>query len=78
MPASEPLSLEPLDAPLSALIAHARAAGADAADALGLYGRASSIAVRGGELEDIDNSEGTDVGLRVMVGQRQASVSSSD
>ncbi|MEM7728648.1 MAG: metallopeptidase TldD-related protein [Pseudomonadota bacterium] len=74
----DPLSLEPLDAPLSALIDHARAAGADAADALGLYGRASSISVRGGEVEDIDNSEGFDVGLRVLVGKRQACVSSSD
>ena len=78
MALSDPLSLEPLDAPLSALIDHARKAGADAADALGLYGRASSITVRGGELEDIDNSEGFDIGLRVMVGKRQASVSSSD
>jgi PmbA protein len=75
---SDPLSLDPLDAPLTALIAHARAAGADTADALGLYGRSSSITVRGGELEDIDNSEGFDIGLRVMVGQRQACVSSSD
>jgi PmbA protein len=75
---SDPLSLEPLDAPLTALIDHARAAGADAADALGLYGRSASITVRGGELEDIDNSEGFDIGLRVMVGQRQACVSSSD
>lgn len=78
MALSDPLSLEPLDAPLSALIDHARAAGADAADALGLYGRSASISVRGGELEDIDNSEGFDIGLRVMVGQRQACVSSSD
>lgn len=78
MALSDPLSLEPLDAPLTALIDHARAAGADAADALGLYGRSASITVRGGELEDIDNSEGFDIGLRVMVGQRQACVSSSD
>lgn len=78
MALSDPLSLDPLDAPLSALIDHARAAGADAADALGLYGRSASITVRGGELEDIDNSEGFDIGLRVMVGQRQACVSSSD
>lgn len=78
MALSDPLSLEPLNAPLTALIDHARAAGADAADALGLYGRSSSISVRGGELEDIDNSEGFDVGLRVIVGRRQACVSSSD
>lgn len=74
----QPLSLQPLDAPLSSLLDHARAAGADASDAIGLYGRASSITVRGGELEDIDNSEGFDIGLRVMVGKRQACVSSSD
>ena len=78
----DPLSLEPLDAPLSALLDHARAAGATAADAIGIYGRSASISVRGGELEDIDNSEGFDIGLRVMVGQegsmRQATVSSSD
>ncbi|GLQ19443.1 TldD/PmbA family protein [Algimonas porphyrae] len=78
MALSDPLSLEPLDAPLTALIDHARRAGADAADALGLYGRSASISVRGGELEDIDNSEGFDIGLRVLVGQRQACVSSSD
>lgn len=78
MALADPLSLEPLDAPLTALIDHALAAGAEAADALGLYGRAASITVRGGELEDIDNSEGFDIGLRVMVGQRQACVSSSD
>ena len=78
MALSDPLSLEPLDTPLTALIDHARKAGADTADALGLYGRAASITVRGGELEDIDNSEGFDIGLRVMVGKRQASVSSSD
>ncbi|WP_298917771.1 TldD/PmbA family protein [uncultured Algimonas sp.] len=78
MALSDPVSLEPLDAPLGALLDLARAAGADAADAIGLYGRASSITVRGGELEDIDNSEGYDIGLRVIVGRRQACVSSSD
>ncbi|MEM9601083.1 MAG: metallopeptidase TldD-related protein, partial [Pseudomonadota bacterium] len=78
MALSDPISLEPLDAPLTALIDYARRAGADAADALGLYGRSGSISVRGGELEDIDNAEGFDIGLRVLVGQRQACVSSSD
>lgn len=67
-----------LDEPLSDLIDHAKAAGAEQADALGIYGRSSSISVRNGELEDIDNSEGSDVGLRVIIGKRQACVSSSD
>lgn len=75
---ADPLSLEPLDAPLTALIDHARAAGADTADAIGLYGRSAAITVRSGELEDIENLEGFDIGLRVMVGRRQACVSSSD
>lgn len=75
---AQPLPMDALDDPLSALIDYAKASGADHADALGLYGRSSSISVRNGTLEDIDNSEGYDIGLRVMVGQRQACVSSSD
>lgn len=78
MALSDPLWLEPLDAPLSALIDHARKAGADTADTVGTYGRSAAISVRNGELEDIENLEGFDIGLRVMVGQRQACVSSSD
>jgi PmbA protein len=57
----DPLSLDPLDQPLSQLIDFARAAGASAADAVGIYGRSASITVRGGELEDIENAEGFDV-----------------
>ncbi|MBL4853480.1 MAG: TldD/PmbA family protein [Robiginitomaculum sp.] len=52
--------------------------GAHKAEAVGAHGRSLSIGVRGGVLEDIDNSEGRDIGLRVFVGQRQACVSSSD
>ncbi len=74
----EALPEERLEEPLAALIRHAREAGADAADAIGVYGRSSGVAVRGGELEDIDNSEGSDIGLRVLIGRRQACVSGSD
>lgn len=63
---------------LDSLLLKARAAGADDADGIVTYGRSLSVSVRGGELEDIDNSEGRDVGLRVMIGGRQACVSSSD
>ncbi|WP_319825323.1 TldD/PmbA family protein [Thalassovita sp.] len=61
-----------------ALIDAARKAGADAADALAVAGTSVSIDVRGGALEQAERSEGTDIGLRVFIGQRQANVSASD
>ncbi len=61
-----------------ALIAAAKAAGADAADAMAAEGSSLSIEVREGRLEHAERSEGTDLGLRVFIGQRQAQVSSSD
>lgn len=56
----------------------AKAAGADAADAIAVDGTSISITVREGALEQAERSEGIDIGLRVFVGQRQACVSSSD
>ncbi|WP_411891320.1 TldD/PmbA family protein [Yoonia sp. SDW83-1] len=56
----------------------ARRAGADAADAIAVDGTSVSINVRAGSLEQADRSEGIEIGLRVLVGQRQACVSSSD
>jgi PmbA protein len=61
-----------------ALIEAARKAGADAADAMAADGSSLSIEVREGRLEHAERSEGTDLGLRVFIGQRQAQVSSSD
>lgn len=61
-----------------ALLAAARKAGADAADALAVDGRAVSIDVRGGQLEQAERSEGMEIGLRVLMGGRQACVSASD
>lgn len=60
------------------LLDAAQKAGADRADCLVTHGRSLSISVRQGELEDVDSSEGKDIGLRVMIGQRQACVSASD
>ncbi|WP_375254600.1 TldD/PmbA family protein [Yoonia sp.] len=60
------------------ILAAARAAGADAADAIAVDGTSQSITVRAGALEQAERSEGVDIGLRVFVGQRQACVSSSD
>jgi PmbA protein len=63
---------------LDSAIAAARAAGADAADAIYVGDGSTSVSVRLGKLEDIGRSEGEEVGIRVFVGQRSASVSSSD
>lgn len=60
------------------LLDAAKFAGADAADALVVSGVTQSIEVTGGQLEMADRAEGTDLGLRVFVGQRQACVSISD
>lgn len=63
---------------LSDLIAKAKAAGADAADAL-LFDQSSlSVAFRLGRPEKVERSEAGDVGLRVLIGHHQAFVSSSD
>ena len=63
---------------LADLIAKARRAGADAADAVFVAGASISHARRLGKLEKLERAEGQDLGLRVFVGQRQAIVSSSD
>lgn len=63
---------------LDDLIAKARAAGADAADAVLIAGASLSVARRLGRPEHLERSESADVGLRVFVGRRQAIVSSSD
>ena len=61
-----------------ALIARARAAGADAADAVYIGDASESVGVRLGKLEDVERSESEHVGLRVFVGTRSASIGSSD
>lgn len=61
-----------------ALLEAAERAGADAADAVAVRGESLSIGVRDGALEQAERSEGVDIGLRVLIGQRQACVSSSD
>jgi PmbA protein len=61
-----------------ALLTEARKAGADAADALAVSGQSQSIDIRQGKLEQAERSEGVEVGLRVLIGGRQACVSASD
>ncbi|MBR0651426.1 TldD/PmbA family protein [Roseomonas terrae] len=63
---------------LADLIAAAKRAGADAADALLVASTSLSVRRRLGAIEQLERSEGFDLGLRVFVGQRAAIVSSTD
>jgi PmbA protein len=60
------------------LVAAARRAGADQADALAVRFVSLSVDVRDGAVEESQRSEGDDLGLRVLVGRRQAVVSTND
>jgi PmbA protein len=60
------------------LVEAARKAGADAADAVAVRGMSQGVEVRDGRVEESERSEGDDVGLRVIVGRRQAVVSTND
>jgi PmbA protein len=60
------------------LLKAARAAGADAADAVAMRSVSQSVDVRDGAVEESQRAEGNDVGLRVMVGKKQAVVSTND
>ncbi len=62
---------------LADLIGRAKAAGADAADAILLSGASISVERRLGRTEKLERSEARDLGLRVFVGGRSAIVSSS-
>ena len=62
---------------LADLVGHARRAGADAADALLVAGTSVSVSRRMGRTEHLERSESRDLGLRVFVGRRSATVSSS-
>lgn len=72
------LEVRDAEARAAALIDAALKSGADAADALYAGDASTGIQVRLGELEDVMRSDGEEIGLRVFVGQRTASVSSSD
>ncbi|KQR61297.1 TldD/PmbA family protein [Brevundimonas sp. Leaf168] len=74
---------ETLAAPVSTdllndIVKAALKAGADAAEAVSADRRSLSVGVRNGKLEDVEREESRDLGLRVFVGKRQASVSASD
>ena len=68
----------PLQDVTHALLEAAQKAGAQAADAVAVQGHALTIDMRGGALEQAERAEGVDIGLRVLIGQKQAIVSASD
>lgn len=72
------LSLEEAQSRAEDLVAAARRAGADAADAIYACNASTNVSVRLGALEDVERSEGEEIGLRVFIGQRSASISASD
>ena len=60
------------------IVARAVKAGADAADAVFAADTATEVQVRLGKLEDVGRAESADLSLRVFIGRRSASVSTSD
>ncbi len=60
------------------LLARAKAGGADAADAVLFESVSLGASCRLGKPEDLERAESRDLGLRVLVGKRQAFVSSND
>ncbi len=67
-----------LSALTEALLAAAKKAGAETADALAVSGQSLTVDLRQGRLEQAERAEGTEIGLRVLIGRRQACVSASD
>jgi PmbA protein len=60
------------------LVSAARKAGADAADAVAVRSMSLSVEIRDGAVDESERAEGDDIGLRVLVGRRQAVVSTND
>jgi PmbA protein len=60
------------------LVERGMKAGATAADAIYVGDSSSGVQVRLGELEDVSRSEGEGIGLRLFIGERSATVASSD
>jgi PmbA protein len=60
------------------LVREARRAGADAADAVAVRSVSLSVEVRDGAVEESERAEGDDLGLRVLIGRKQAIASTND
>jgi len=60
------------------LVEAAKRAGADTADAVAVRGVSQSVEIRDGNVEESERAEGDDIGLRVLIGRKQAVVSTND
>lgn len=63
---------------ITTLIKTAQNKGASAADAISFISNSTSVSSRMGKLENVERSESRGVGLRVIIGKKQAIVSSTD
>lgn len=63
---------------ITSLIKNAQNKGAQHADAVSFFSTSTSVATRLGKLENVERSESTGFGLRVIIGKKQAIVSSTD
>jgi PmbA protein len=77
-PASSLFDQTPLIDRAERLVKAALSRGADAADAVAMRSMSLAIEVRDGAVEESERAEGDDLGLRVLVGHRQAVVSTND
>ena len=71
---ADPISLPPLQDRAEAALSAAKAAGADAADAVASASLERSVTVRNGKNEDVESAESVGLMLRVFVGARSAMV----
>ena len=58
-------------------VSHARALGADAAEAMAIDGRSTEVEIRDGKIEKVERAEATEIGLRVFSGKSSAILSGS-
>ena len=72
------LDVEQARARCAAAIDLALKAGADGADAVAIGSSSEDVQVRLGRLEDVGRSESEEIGLRVFVGKRSASIHATD
>lgn len=74
---SQPFDSSSLVDLVARLVEAAKAAGADAADAVAVRSRSTAVSVRLGKVEGTEAAESDDISLRVFIGQRVASVSAN-
>jgi PmbA protein len=77
-PAASLFDLSALSDRAERLVKAALAAGADTADAVAVRSLSFAIEMRDGAVEESESAEGDDLGLRVLIGRRQAVVSTND